>query len=394
MKIALVGNFASQGGANTLFRREAHVLARAGHETSILCDNFSFENKSIIKNYVIAPLHKKIESKKSYKQKIVSILNHISPDIIHLHLSTLLEDVTTILEFMEIAPIVITPHSHQFSCPSVKKIFTKPLVPCFDKWSIKCLIRPYTKHCNHRHPGKLLNSFRRFLANRKMAEKAYIGVTCNYMYKLISETGISKKKIKVLPPIVNAIDEEAFYEKNEPILLFAGALIQEKGVQYLLEASSRIKTPHKIYIAGDGWMAGKLKEMAKTISNGEIEFLGWVTEKKLIALYREATVNIMPSLCPETFGLSGIEALGCGTPVVAFDVGGISDWLADGRNGFLVPAGDVKELASKIEQLLYDPQLANEMGKNGIELVREKFSTENHLKNLLSIYEEAIATFR
>ncbi len=392
MGIALITNFAPRGGAHVLFRRQALLLSNAGHDVFLFSDNMRLENGPHMQSHTISPIHERMKT--ADEQKIIDVLKYINPDIIHFHLTTLLRDTSIIFEVMKIAPVIITPHSHQFSCPSVKKILYRPLMPCEVEWSIHCLIRPYTRLCNHRHLRKLLNSVKKFCANRSILDNAtFVIVTCNYMYGLINEGGVAGKKIKVLPPIATAEDAKPFCQKSDPILLFAGHLHQEKGVQCLLEASRQIRIPHKVWIAGDGWMIDRLKELAKDISDGMIEFLGWVAQKRLLDLYRKAAVLVMPSLCPETFGLSGLEALGCGTPVVAFDVGGISDWLIDGQNGFLVPVGNVKELAYRIEQLLRNPELANEMGRNGSALVRERFSSENHLRGLLSIYEEAVASF-
>ncbi len=79
-----------------------------------------------------------------------------------------------------------------------------------------------------------------------------------------------------------------------------------------------------------------------------------------------------------------------GRPVVAFDVGGPREWLVDGKTGFLVKRGDVKEFSLRIEQLLEDAPLAKRMGLEGQRRVNERYRKEIHLKRLLSIYEEVI----
>ena len=77
-------------------------------------------------------------------------------------------------------------------------------------------------------------------------------------------------------------------------------------------------------------------------------------------------------------------------PVVAFDVGGISDWLKDGRTGFLIRPGDVGALAEKLELVLTQPSLAEEMGRRAREVVEREFSPEGHLSGLLEAYQVAI----
>jgi glycosyltransferase involved in cell wall biosynthesis len=89
----------------------------------------------------------------------------------------------------------------------------------------------------------------------------------------------------------------------------------------------------------------------------------------------------------------GIEAMAHEKPVIAFDVGGISDWLKDGVNGFLVRPGDHQELAEKIKFLLDKPDIAKEMGKNGREMVSEVFAPGLHLERLVSVFQQAINSF-
>jgi glycosyltransferase involved in cell wall biosynthesis len=90
----------------------------------------------------------------------------------------------------------------------------------------------------------------------------------------------------------------------------------------------------------------------------------------------------------------GIEAMSYGKPVLAFDVGGISDWLQHGETGFLLPPRDEGSLAEKMNLLVESPGLAEQMGRIGRKVVEEKFSPDRHLKRLVSICEEEIESFR
>jgi glycosyltransferase involved in cell wall biosynthesis len=83
----------------------------------------------------------------------------------------------------------------------------------------------------------------------------------------------------------------------------------------------------------------------------------------------------------------GVEAMANSRPVVAFNVGGIPDWLKDGYNGFLVPSRDVKRLAARMDQLLDDSTLATQLGSNGRSYVEQNYSSEQHLDQLLHIFE-------
>jgi glycosyltransferase involved in cell wall biosynthesis len=95
---------------------------------------------------------------------------------------------------------------------------------------------------------------------------------------------------------------------------------------------------------------------------------------------------------PESFGLTGLEALACGTPVVAFDAGGITEWLADGATGFVVPWGDVSALADRTRQILEDDALEERLSRAGRQHA-QRFSLERHMNRLGEIYTEITTSY-
>ena len=99
---------------------------------------------------------------------------------------------------------------------------------------------------------------------------------------------------------------------------------------------------------------------------------------------------IMPSIFPEPFGQVGVQALLRERPVVAFDVGGISDWLKDSEHGFLVPSRNIAVLASRIEILLHDPALAARLGAQGKAFALRAYQPEAHVTTLLHFFENRV----
>jgi glycosyltransferase involved in cell wall biosynthesis len=133
------------------------------------------------------------------------------------------------------------------------------------------------------------------------------------------------------------------------MLLYVGRYSREKGVLDLVEsvrrASSELGDNFTLYMRGDG----PLRDVLKThVSEGgldsRIKVLDWCRSDELAVWYSAADAVVMPSRS-EAFGRVMAEALCCSTPVIATDVGGMSDWIVDGRNGFLVPWGDVDKLS-------------------------------------------------
>jgi glycosyltransferase involved in cell wall biosynthesis len=107
--------------------------------------------------------------------------------------------------------------------------------------------------------------------------------------------------------------------------------------------------------------------------------------------YARARLVVVPSMIPESFGLVGIEAMACARPVVAFDSGGIRDWLPDGDVGFLVPRGDLRTLAARIDLLLADDTLVEAMGAAAQRRVELLYRPHAHLAGLVGLYEAVVA---
>lgn len=107
----------------------------------------------------------------------------------------------------------------------------------------------------------------------------------------------------------------------------------------------------------------------------------------LARYYRAADVFLMPSRC-ETFGMVAAESMACGTPVVAFQAGGLADAVGVGGGGLLVPPGDIAALAAAMRRILDDRQLQHELGELGAQRAAREFSIENHTRRCLDVYDQ------
>jgi glycosyltransferase involved in cell wall biosynthesis len=105
-------------------------------------------------------------------------------------------------------------------------------------------------------------------------------------------------------------------------------------------------------------------------------------------LFARAALLAVPSVWPEPFGLVGLEAAGFGIPAIAFDVGGIREWLTDGVNGRLIAAGDAAEMGRAISALLQDPAERARLGA-GARAASARLSPEAHLSRLEAVLDRA-----
>jgi glycosyltransferase involved in cell wall biosynthesis len=150
-------------------------------------------------------------------------------------------------------------------------------------------------------------------------------------------------------------------------------VIRGKGVDLLLRSLAKVRFPFQAAILGDGTHRAYCQRLCHRLGLGDrVKFHGFMAREELKHFYQQASLLAVSSVWPEPFGLVGREAMGHGLPVVAFDAGGIREWLFDGENGFLVPWKDTNRFAERIEQLLRDKELARQLGRRGRELVSQQ----------------------
>ena len=176
-------------------------------------------------------------------------------------------------------------------------------------------------------------------------------------------------------------------KKYEKIVLYAGRLTENKGIDILLDAASKYEN-NKILtiIAGGGGLLNTLKKQAKDLNLKDIAFVGDQSQNNLNKLYNIADVLAVPSRV-EGFGLVAIEALACGTPVVATNQGGMTDFINE-KVGALIDVDDSDALKNEISKILNNEKTfdKNELAN----YAKENFAQEKTINELLNIYEEAI----
>jgi spore coat protein SA len=186
--------------------------------------------------------------------------------------------------------------------------------------------------------------------------------------------------------IYSAADETIFYpaaggSKNAtPTILFAGRLVEEKGVHVLLEAmklleQQEVRVEAQIVGAagfGDGTDTHYIRQL-KANSPASVRFCAYRSGTALGELFRKADIFCSPSVWEEPFGMVNVEALASGLPVVSTLGGGAQEIFAGG-GGILVERGSAVQLAHALRQLAEDPQLRAHLGRQGCAAFRERFT--------------------
>jgi glycosyltransferase involved in cell wall biosynthesis len=216
-------------------------------------------------------------------------------------------------------------------------------------------------------------------------------VATSYMRDELLRNGFASDQIEIHAPVprpARSPDNPSFSSRN--LIVYSGQIIRGKGVDVLLESLARVTAPFECLILGDGSQRAECERLSRRLGLGDrVHFAGFVPQARIAEAYRDASLAVMSSLWPEPFGAAGLEAMRCGLPVVAFDAGGIREWLLDGVNGFLVPWSDRDAFAGKVDALLLDKALARSLGENGRQLANERFNFDAYIGDLESLFVRA-----
>lgn len=196
------------------------------------------------------------------------------------------------------------------------------------------------------------------------------------------EGGLPGERIRIKPHFVDNLATEPTWEAREGGL-FIGRLSPEKGLDVLMDATQLLATP-SVQVVGTGPMEAQVSNVF-----GD-RYLGYRERQQVIELLSRARFLVAPSTCYETFGLVGIEAFSCGTPVIASRRGSFGELVKDGVTGLLFTPGDARDLASKIEWARAHPDAMLEMGRAARAEYLARYTSQRNYQMLMQIYEEAI----
>ena len=219
---------------------------------------------------------------------------------------------------------------------------------------------------------------------------------------------IDEDKISVIHPGINIdkykrVSSKKICEKyniSGDYILFVGRVTKQKGIEYFLESINDLpeKTNIVLYL-GKPDREKYYKKIIKLINehprSDNIIFIKnhYIDDhKELIELYSNAKCLVVPSIY-EPFGMVNIEAMACGTPVIASNIDGIMDIVENGKTGFLVEPKNPKLLASKINELLSNEKMRRMFAEAGRKRVVDMFNWETIAQQHIKLYNEVLSKY-
>lgn len=296
-------------------------------------------------------------------------------------------------------PIVVRLSDYAMLCPQSHCLRSEaPCTLCIhgDLWPsvrYRCV--------QHSAAASLLNALATwFHRSRRYFDLIDIFLTTNqFMFDMMIAAGISKQRLRYVPTFVNGEHfRPAPDDSKDGYIVYSGRLEAIKGVHVLVDALGQLSRRRpdlrpqvKIIGSGGAEYIAMIKERIKYLElEGSITLIGAIDARELAGLLSRALFSIVPSIWYENLPNTVLESYACGTPVIASDIGSLTECVRDGDTGYLFSVGDHAGLAERIEYSLDHPQLLTQMSRRARLAAETIYSPQRHLDTLEGVFDELL----
>lgn len=376
---------AGAGGVETYLAATAEGLRRRGHDVALL-----FANSAAEPGPTAIVAHDSWSVADAGLPAALHYLRQWRPDVSFAHN---MRDLAIDEALLREGPVVKMMHGYFGTCVSGQKAFLSPAPEvCARRCGPACLVHYAPRRCGRRRPLEVMRNYQWASRQRALFPRyRSMIVASEHMRREYVAHGVAADRVHAIPLFAA---ESPRQPGGAPTLdvLFLGRMTDIKGPALLLDALKRasrvLGRRLSVVMAGEGPLRERLRESAAEIPGLDATFPGWVGPRARGEFFGRAALLAVPSAWPEPFGLVGLEAAAFGIPAVAFDVGGIREWLSDGVNGRLIPAGNTAAMSDAIAALLKDPVERARLGA-GAHAAFARFNPDAHLSQLEAVLDRA-----
>lgn len=405
MKILLAHKFFYMlGGAEVFFFETARLLKSKGHEIAYFS---TADDRNIAVDdpcYFATPPEYK---KGSAVAKALQIPRSIfSTDVERLFFEALIKEKPDVVHVFAIhvhltpsilracfkygVPVVMSCNDYKHICPNYK-LYHHGRV-CFDCKGGKFYSAVLNKCCKDSYAFSAVSALEAYVHRYLKVYDKYVNTYLFASEFMARETerfwGEGKFNWDILRNPFDSTKYGAVNSGGEYVLYF-GRLVEEKGVDVLVEAAAL--APHvPIKIVGDGEDFPLLRDLAKRLNLGNLEFLGPLWGGELDEVLSHARSVVVPSLWHENFPYVILQAFAAGKPVIGSNMGGIPELVKSGERGLVYDAEDSKALAKAIAILWDDPVSASMMGARAKSYADEEFNDDVQYARLERVYRNSM----
>ena len=396
MRILLVHNFygsSAPSGENTVLEAERTLLEKNGNEIgTFFLHSDEIRGKGALGMFLGAvstpwnPI-----SAASVRRKV----EEFRPDVVHVHNTFPLLSPAIFPAIGHRAARVLTLHNYRLFCPAAIPMREgKICTLCLDKHSVlpALMYGCYRGSRIATAPLALSVALHRRLGTWRRQVDAFIALT-DFQRSMMLDAGLPSERVHVKPNFFPGYPEVVPWDSRLPVVVFAGRLSPEKGVETLIRAWVKwgVKAP-ELHVLGDGPLAGRLKSMAK--GKARVRFLGQLEPQAAQAEIGRARLLVLPSECFEGFPMVIREGFALGTPVAVSNIGPLPSIVQAGRNGVVFRAGDPVSLLEKVRSIWKQPKRLKVLGRGAREAFENYYSETVNYKQLMAIYQAAIGIKR
>ena len=386
MKIILAHNYYQHpGGESRAFEAEVRLLRAYGHQVL----TFRETNARISSLGTARLAAATLWNRDSYVN-LRRLVRSSGAELVHFHNTfPLLSPSCYWAAKREGAAVVQTLHNYRLLCPNALLFRDgRPCTECVGRATAWPAVR-YACYRGRRAATAAtaaMLAIHRALGTWHHAVDAYIALT-EFSRSQFVAAGLPEQKLYLKP---NFLDPDPGPGSGAGgYALFAGRLSEEKGIRTLLDAWERLQEKYPLKIAGDGPLAPLVEKQVER--RPRLEWLGYQRREAVLALMKEASCLVLPSLCYENFPLTLVEAAAAGLPVVASRTGAMATLVKPGQTGLLFPPGDAAALARQVERLFRQPDWRAGMRRAARQQYLRDFGPETNYRRLLNIYRSALA---
>lgn len=306
------------------------------------------------------------------------------PDVVHVSMFEMHLSPSVLTAAAREVPVVANIAYYKPICPNALKLRVDDSICTVPRgvvcWRGGCLSFPHWLRDQARY-----QRIDRVLAGRPM-------VTCSrWMQQQLAEAGLAAR----WHPWPVAQPSPSFRRRpsGSPQFVVAGRLAREKGIETLLRAIAAASYPGlRLRVIGDGPLRPALERLADTLGVGDaVDFTGWVAPEEVEPLMSDAWALVAPSRWAEPLGMTAIEAVVRGIPVIASATGGLAETVIEGVSGLLVPNGNVEALAERLVAVASRQALAGGVPDETVVAMRERHDPARHARWLHDLLAEVAA---
>jgi glycosyltransferase involved in cell wall biosynthesis len=314
------------------------------------------------------------------------IIEREKPDIVHAHNWMLYSFLP--LKSWSGLPLVLSLHDYSFRCTQKRLMRSGKL--CSGPSLVKCM------NCAAEHYGGVkgrVTAFTHQLSSPLV--RAAVDIFLPVSQATAVGNGLVEKGLpfEIIPNFISEApglkqeDVNAFISQlpEDSFLLFVGDLSRDKGVDVLLRAYANVKNAPRLVLIG------RKRPDTPADLPGNVMMMGSWPHSAVMEAYRRSSFSMLPSVCPETFGIVVIEAMSMGRPVIASRIAGLADIIGEGENGLLVPPGDAEALSKAIQRLVDDPLLREQMGRGALRRAQD-FRSGVIVPRIEAVYHQLLRT--